>query len=66
MTRYVINMAKSDMAAMTIVATETRNLCALPFLPTEDQLRTGKALEECSMILKESSDTSEYANKNQK
>ena len=43
MTRYVIDMAESDMAAVTIVTTETRNLCALQFLPSEDQLSTGKA-----------------------
>ena len=44
MTNYVIDMAES--AAVTVIATESRNLRALPFQPTEDQLTTGKAWEE--------------------
>ena len=44
MKNYVIDMAES--AAVTVIATETRNLRALPFRPTEDQLTTGKAWEE--------------------
>ena len=46
MTRYVIDMTENYREAVTIVTTETRNLRALPFLPTEDQLSTGKAWEE--------------------
>ena len=44
MTNYVIDMAES--AAVTVIATETRNLRVLPFQPTEDQLTTGKAWEK--------------------
>ena len=44
MTNYVIDMAES--AAVTVIANESRNLRALPFRPTEDQLTTGKAWEE--------------------
>ena len=39
-------MAERDMTEVTIVTTETRNLRELPFLPSEDQLSTGKAWEE--------------------
>ena len=46
MTRYVIDITENYREAVTIVNTETRSLCALPFLPTEDQLSTGKAWEE--------------------
>ena len=46
MTRYVIDMTENYREAVTIVTTETRNLRAQPFLPTEDQLSTGKAWEE--------------------
>ena len=44
MKNYAIDMAES--AAVTVIATETRNLRALPFRPTEDQLTTGKVWEE--------------------
>ena len=44
MTNYVIDMAES--AAVTVIATETRNLRVLLFQPTKDQLTTGKAWEE--------------------
>ena len=45
MKNYVIDMAES--AGVTVIATETRTLRALPFRPTEDQLTTtGKAWEE--------------------
>ena len=43
MTNYVIDMAENT--GVTVM-TETRNLRALPFLPNEDQLSTGKAWEE--------------------
>ena len=39
-------MTENYREAVTVVTTETRNLRALPFLPTEDQLSTGKAWEE--------------------
>ena len=44
MINYVFDMAES--AAVTVITTESRNLRALPFRPTEDQLTTGKAWEE--------------------
>ena len=44
MINYVIDMAES--AAVTVITTESRNLRALPFKLTEDQLTTGKAWEE--------------------
>ena len=44
MTNYMIDMAES--AAVTVIATETRNLRVLLFWPTEDQLTTGKAWDE--------------------
>ena len=44
MSKYVIDMAGNE--AVTIVTTETRNLRALPFLITEDQLSTGKEWED--------------------
>ena len=44
MMNYVIDMAES--AAVTVITTESRNLRALPFRPTEVQLTTGKAWEE--------------------
>ena len=43
MTNYVIDMAENT--GVTVM-TETRNLRALPFRPSEDQLSTGKAWEE--------------------
>ena len=46
MPRYVVDMAERDITAATIVTTETRNLRALPVLPSEDQLSAGKAWEE--------------------
>ena len=46
MIRYVIDMTENYREAVTIVTTETRNLLALPFLPTEDQLSTGKMWEQ--------------------
>lgn len=36
----------AESTAVTVIATETRNLRVLPFRPTEDQLTTGKAWEE--------------------
>ena len=39
-------MTENYREAVTTVTTDTRNLPALPFLPTEDQLSTGKAWEE--------------------
>lgn len=44
MAKYVIEMENSE--ATTIISTENRNLRALPFTPTEDQLSTGKMWEE--------------------
>ena len=44
MSKYVIDMAGNE--AVTIITTETRNLRALPFLITEDQLSTGKKWED--------------------
>ena len=44
MSNYVIDMAGNE--AVTIVTTETRNLRALPFRITEDQLSTVKEWEE--------------------
>ena len=41
---YVIDMAENE--AVTIITTETRNLRALPFIVTEDQLSTGKEWED--------------------
>ena len=43
MTRYGIDMGEND--TVTII-TESRNLRALPFRPSEDQLSTGKAWED--------------------
>ena len=43
MTNYVIDMAENT--GVTVM-TETRNLRALPFRPSEDRLSTGKAWEE--------------------
>ena len=43
MTRYCSEMADNE--AVTIVM-ESRNLRALPFRPSEDQLSTGKAWED--------------------
>lgn len=44
MSNYVIDMAGNE--AVTIITTETRNLRALPFRITEDQLSTGKEWED--------------------
>ena len=44
MSNYVIDMAGNE--AVTIITTETRNLRALPFRVTEDQLSTGKEWED--------------------
>ena len=44
MSNYVIDMAGNE--AVTIITTETRNLRALPFQVTEDQLSTGKEWED--------------------
>ena len=43
MTRYGLEMAEHEQVA---VITESRNLKALPFRPSEDQLTTGKAWED--------------------
>ena len=44
MSKYVIDITGNE--AVTIITTETRNLRALPFLITEDQLSTGKEWED--------------------
>ena len=44
MSKYVIDMAGNE--SVTIITTETRNLRALPFLITGDQLSTGKEWED--------------------
>ena len=44
MSKYVIDMAGNE--AVTIITTETRNLRALPFRVTEDQLSNGKEWED--------------------
>ena len=43
MTRYALDMGENE--AITII-TESRNLRALPFRPSEDQLSNGKAWED--------------------
>lgn len=43
MTRYGLEMAEHEQVT---VITESRNLKALPFRPSEDQLTTGKTWED--------------------